>query len=309
MGQEIPLARLKGNDLSNGRVTTVSVDTRTSVGTGFGAWLVRFRHTAIDVINGFVSGRFVAWELFRSRLAESRQGTFLGLLSLFLPPLAVAAWATLIRQAKVINVPEFTDDMPYVAFVLLSMMLWMTFTESIMAPLDGVVMQLRSLAHTNYPVEAVTLARFAEIVFHFLFKLILIVAAGIWFQLPVSVTIVFAPIALLLLILFGMGIGLTLAPFHVLYRDVGQSLNTILTFWLFLTPVFFPVPKEGIVRWLFAINPVTPLLASTRELVTIGWLTQPIGFAIMAVVSVSLFVFGCVLLRRSVPILVEQSDS
>ena len=287
----------------------MSVELRSSVGAEIRAWLVRFRQSVIDVRKGFVSGRFVAWELFMSRLTESRQGAFLGLMSLFLPPLAVAAWATLIRHAKVINVPEVADDMPYAAFVLLSMMLWMTFTESIMAPLDGVVGQLRSLVHTSYPVEAVTLARFTEIVFHFLFKLILIVAAGIWFQLPVTWTIVFAPVALLLLILFGMGIGLVLAPFHVLYRDVGQSLNTIVTFWLFLTPVFFPVPADGVARWLFALNPVTPLLASTRELVTIGWLSQPIGFVVMAVVSVALFVFGCVLLRRSVPILVEQSDS
>ncbi|MBX9653380.1 ABC transporter permease [bacterium] len=287
----------------------MSVQVKTNSFPRLRAWFDRFKETTIEVKNGFVSGRFVAWELFISRLAESRQAAFFGLMSLFLPPLAVAAWATLIRHAKVINVPEVADDLPYPAFVLLSMMLWMTFTESIMAPLEGVVMQLRSLAHANYPIEAVTLARLGEVIFHFLFKLILIIGAGIWFKLPVSFMVIFAPIALLFMILFGMGIGLTLAPFHVLYRDVGQSLNTIITFWLFLTPVFFPVPTEGAASWLFALNPVTPLLSATRELATIGWITQPLGFVIMVLVSAGLFLFGCVLLRRSVPILVEQADS
>lgn len=261
------------------------------------------------VFSGYWHGRYVAWELFVSRLTESHQRSLLGMISLFFPLVATAMWATLIQHARVINSPDISDGMPYSAFVLLSLMLWMTFVESVMAPLEGILEQLRSLAHVNFPVEAVILARIVEVLFHFGVKLVLIVGVGIAFRLPVQATIVFAPFGLLFMILFGFSIGLFLAPFNVLFRDVGAALTPIMTCWLFLTPVLFPMPRDSFVATLFSLNPLTPLLGTTRELATLGTVSQPVGFAVMSVLSVLLFLLGSLFLRRAMPVLIEKTNS
>ncbi|MBR8826537.1 MAG: hypothetical protein DSM107014_01300 [Gomphosphaeria aponina SAG 52.96 = DSM 107014] len=51
--------------------------------------------------------------------------------------------------------------------------------------------------------------------------------------------------------------GLLLAPLGVLYQDVSRGL-TMLTGVLFLTPVVFPVPEQGLFAILVKLNPVTP---------------------------------------------------
>lgn len=268
----------------------------------------RLRRDAAQVGFGFRAGRFVAWELLVSRLAEQRRRSFLGWYSLWLPVLVTVAWATLIRHAKVISAPEVSDDLPYAAFVLLSMILWQTFVEAIFAPLEAVDEHLPSLAHANYPVEAVTLSRLGLVLVNLAVKLTLFFAAALYFRLHLSPTIFLAPLAALLLILFGMGIGLILAPFNVVYRDVSGSLQPITTFWLFVTPVLFPAPAEGWVAWLFRLNPVTPLLATTRELVALGTVSQPLGFATMACVAAAIFGLGSVTLRRTLPLLTEMAN-
>lgn len=272
-----------------------------------GAWR-RWSADTAAVLHGFKNGRFVAWEMFVSRLTEYRRLNYFGWFSLVLPVIATAAWATLVRHAKVINVPEVTDDMPYAAFVLLSMILWQTFVESISAPMDAVNEQLSSLAHANYPVEAMTLSRLGLIFVNLAIKLLLFVAAVIWFGLRIKATVWLAPAAMLMLVVFGMGIGLLLAPFNVFYRDVSAALQPVTTFWLFVTPVLFPAPSEGPVAWLFRYNPVTPLLATVRELTAVGAVSQPGGFVLMSCAAVVLFLVGCIALRRSVPLLVEMAN-
>lgn len=281
--------------------------TSSSSSAASGIWR-RLWDDAGAVVRGFTQGRFVARELLVTRLAEHHRQNYLGWFSLLLPVIATAAWATLVRHAKVINVPEVTDDMPYAAFVLLSMILWQTFVEAISAPLEALNEQLPSLAHANFPVEAVTLSRLGLVLVNLAIKLVLFAAAVVYFGLHIKATVLLAPVAALMLILFGLGLGLILAPFNVFYRDVSAALQPLTTFWLFVTPVLFPAPSEGWVAWLFRVNPATPLLATTRELTAVGAVSQPLGFAIMCCVAVGLFILGSIAVRRTVPLLVEMAN-
>jgi len=40
--------------------------------------------------------------------------------------------------------------------------------------------------------------------------------------------------------------------------------------WFYLTPVIYSLPTAGILALVAKINPVTPLLVTTRELITTG---------------------------------------
>jgi lipopolysaccharide transport system permease protein len=130
----------------------------------------------------------------------------------------------------------------------------------------------------------------------------------VWYGIPVTGWACLAPLALLLLIVFGMSIGLVLAPLNLFYEDISASLAAITTFWLFLTPVIVPTPTEGWASIVVRYNPVTPLLATTRELATLGNVSSPIGFGIMAAVTVALFLFGCIFFRSTLPLVVDQAN-
>jgi lipopolysaccharide transport system permease protein len=106
----------------------------------------------------------------------------------------------------------------------------------------------------------------------------LILGLFIWFQIPLSWSVLLAPVALIHLILLGTAIGLFLVPIGSLYGDIPKILAVIVTPWLLLTPVIYPVPKRGWFGAIVNINPVTPLLVTTRELATTGVVSDPTGF-------------------------------
>ncbi|MFO0947787.1 MAG: ABC transporter permease [Planctomycetota bacterium] len=251
--------------------------------------------------------RYLAWEILRRNIASQYRQSFLGVLLAFVPPLVITIWCTLINHAKVINIPSL--ELPYPAFVLMSMMLWTTFVEALYAPITGLSDELRSLSKASFPAEAVVLAHTGEVLFHFMIKLILIVGAIVWFSLPVTWTATLAPLGLILLIMLGVALGMILAPLNALYRDISKSLGAITTFWLFLTPVLFPVPTTGIAAVVVRLNPVTPLLVTTRDLVTFGNITDPVGFICTAVFTVCLFVVSCIFFRVALPIVIDRTNT
>jgi lipopolysaccharide transport system permease protein len=251
--------------------------------------------------------RYLAWEVMRRNVSGQYRQSLLGLFLAFVPPLIVTIWCTLIRHARVIDVG--TLDIAYPAFVLISMMLWLTFVEALNAPINGLVAELPALAKAIFPAEAIVIAHALEVLFHFGIKLILIVAAILWFQLPVSWTVIFAPLALVMLVLLGISLGMILAPINALYQDVSQSLAAVTTFWLFLTPVLFPVPKEGLASLIVKLNPVTPLLSTTRGLMTP---IEPIhwpSFIIVSVLTLVLFLASAIFFRVALPVVIDRTNA
>ncbi len=253
-----------------------------------------------------VASRHLAVEMLRRTLLTEYRSSFLGALLAFIPPLVTAAWCTLIQHARIIQDPKL--DLPYPAFVLLSMMLWTTFIESLNMPINRLIDELPMLARAAFPAEALVLAGMGEVIYHFGFKMILIVLAIWWYQLPVTGTVVLAPLGVLSLIVLGTALGVFLAPLNALVRDVSKTLTAVTTFWLFLTPVLFPPPTEGLAAKIVALNPVTPLLSATRDWVVAGQAQNPWGFVGVALGAWVLLVLALLWFRRAIPIVVDHSN-
>jgi lipopolysaccharide transport system permease protein len=244
--------------------------------------------------------------MVRDISAQYRQ-SFLGIIWAFLPPIFMATGFTLASNANVINVGK--TDLPYPAYVMFSTALWQTFVEALNGPVQAVTVAKPMLARVNFPREALILAKMGEVFFNFAIKLILIVALFIWFHISVSWTVILTPIALIHLVLLGTFIGILLAPFAVLYQDVSKALTLFTGFWLFLTPVVYPVPNAGIFGFLVNLNPVTPLLVTVRELATTGVVSEPWRFWIVSVITIVGLLLTWIGFRLAMPFVVERVSS
>ena len=187
--------------------------------------------------------------------------------------------------------------------------MWQTFVEAINGPVKAVTVAKPMLARVNFPREALILAKLGEVFFNFAIKLILIIGLFIWFRVPVSWTVILAPVALIHLIFLGTFIVVLLSPLGVLYQDVSKGLTLLTSFWLFLTPVVYPVPTEGVFGNIVKLNPVTPLLVTTRELTTTGTISEPIGFWIVSIITIIGLFLTWVGFRLAMPFVVERVSS
>jgi lipopolysaccharide transport system permease protein len=254
-----------------------------------------------------LASRELAWRLMVRDISAQYRQSFLGLAWAFLPPIVMATGFTLANQANVINVGE--TDLPYPAYVMFSTALWQTFVEALNGPIQAVTVAKPMLARVNFPREALILAKLGEVFFNFAIKLILIAALFIWFRVSVSWTVILSPVALIHLVLLGTFFGIFLAPLAVLYQDVSKGITLITGFWLFLTPVVYPVPTQGTFGFLVKLNPVTPLLVTARELATTGVISDPYRFWLVSIMTLTGLLLTWVVFRLAMPYVVERVSS
>lgn len=254
-----------------------------------------------------LESRGLAWRLMVRDISAQYRQSFFGLAWAFLPPIVMAVGFTLAGNAKVINIAS--TQLPYPAYVMFSMILWQTFVEALNGPVLAVANAKQMLARINFPREAIVLAKLGEVSFNFAVKFILIVAVFLWFQMPVTSAALLAPLALISLILLGTFFGLLLAPLGVLYQDVTQGLTVFTGLWLFLTPIIYPVPQSGTFATIVRLNPVTPLLVTTRELATTGIVSDPYRFLIVTAVTVAGLFITWVTFRLAMPFAIERVSS
>jgi lipopolysaccharide transport system permease protein len=254
-----------------------------------------------------LDSRELAWRLFiRDISAQYRQSLF-GVMWAFLPPIITALGLLVAKNAGAVNIAD--TDIPYPAYVMFSMSLWQTFVEALNGPIVAVSSAKSMMAKINFPKESIILAKLGEVFFNFGIKLILIVGLFIWFQIPVTWGTLLAMVALIHLIVLATGIGLLLAPIGALYGDVNKAIQLILPPWLLLTPVIYPTPKQGLFATIVNLNPVTPLLVTTRDLATSGVVANPTGFWVVSGVAFAVLLLAWILYRLAIPFIVERMSS
>jgi lipopolysaccharide transport system permease protein len=87
-------------------------------------------------------------------------------------------------------------------------------------------------------------------------------------------------------------VGMILAALNVAYRDFRYVIPFLVQFWLFATPVIYPVsivPAQW--RWLINLNPMAGLITGIRS----SLLNLPLSWTdiwISGAISIGLFVIG-----------------
>lgn len=260
-----------------------------------------------EMLMDLLASRELAWRLMVRDINVQYRQSFLGVLWAFLPPIITAMGLLVARNAGAVNVGN--TDIPYAAYVMFSMSLWQTFVESLSGPIAAVSLAKPMLAKINFPREAIILAKIGEVFFNFAIKLILIAGLFIWFRIPITWNVILAPVALIHLVLLGTSIGLFLAPIGALYTDIAKGIPLIVSPWLLLTPVIYPLPRTGVFASIVNLNPVTPLLVTTRDLATTGIVSNPSGFWVVSGLGFGLLLVAWLFYRLAMPFIVERMSS
>jgi lipopolysaccharide transport system permease protein len=255
-----------------------------------------------------LASRELAWQLFRRDISAQYRQSFLGIAWAIIPPMVAAASFTFARSNGIVNIGN--TDLPYPAYVMFSTALWQTFVESITLPMTLVGQAKMLLSKISFPREALILNGIAQVFFNFGFKLILIIALFVWFQIPVTWSVMLAPVGLIHLVILGSCLGLFLAPLNIVYQDFARGITLLTGLWLFLTPVVYPIPNgSGLFGNIVRLNPVTPLLVTTRELATTGVISNPLGFWIVSAIALIGLLVSWLVYRLSMPFVIERISS
>ena len=261
------------------------------------------RNMWIDLL----TSRELAWRLLVRNISAMYRQSILGYLWAFLPPVLTTVTFVFLKSQNIINIGE--TEIPYPAYVMIGTLLWQTFVNTLNSPKKIIRSSKSMLAKANFPREALILAGLGEVLFNFIIRIILMFIVFIAFQIRVPLTLFLSPLGILALMALGLMIGILLVPLGMLFQDIYRGLTIITSLWFFITPVVYPPPKVWPASLLTQVNPVSPLLITTREWLTTGTVSQPWSFIIVTFSAVLLLFIGWMIYRLAMPHLIERMSA
>ena len=260
-----------------------------------------------DIVADFFGGREVAWRLFLRNIRGLYRQTLLGLFWAILPPLANTAVWLFLRQQGVFDIGD--TGVNGAVYILTGMILWQTFTDSFQLPMDVLRRNESMIRKLRFSRESLLLVGVGEVLFDFAIRILLLIPAFLIFQVPIHATLLLMPLAVVLMIMWGMALGLFLMPVGSLYHDVGRFLGMALPFWMIVTPVIYVLPQNRFGELLVWLNPASPLLMLARDWTLLGTSTAPTAALVYALIAVPAFLLGLIVYRISMPILIERMSA
>ena len=198
--------------------------------------------------------RHLLWMFMWRNIKAQQKQTVLGILWIFIGPLASVAMMTVVFS-RMLNVPS--DGFPYPIFLFAGNFLWGQFSGATGGSMNSVVGSANFIQKVYFPRLLIPLSAATGGLINvcIVFPLILVVMLVLGY--PPLWTTVFCPLIILMVLATGLGIGLWLAPLQVVYRDVARIAGYGLSLGMYATPVIYPlsvIPERY--RLIASFNPM-----------------------------------------------------
>lgn len=260
-----------------------------------------------EMFRDLAAGRELAWRLAVRDLSAQYRQAFLGFAWAIILPLANTLVWIFLSGSGVVRVGD--TPIPYPLYVFSGTMLWAILMDAVNAPLRVTTASKAMLAKINFPREAIIVSGIYQTLFNGSIKIVLLIGVLLFTGLHFGWSLLLFPLGILSLILVGTAMGLLVTPVGMLYTDIGRALPLLMQFLMYVTPVVFPMPKSGLAGVVFTVNPLTPLILTTRD-----WLTDmpseyPFYFLAVNVVTLCLLLAFWIAYRLAMPILIERMSA
>jgi ABC-type polysaccharide/polyol phosphate export permease len=184
----------------------------------------------------------------------------------------------------------------YPAYLLCGLLAWTFFAQSTLSAMRQLVWG-SGLLHKIYvprTVFAVTaiLTGIVNLALALIPLLLVILLSG----LQPWPTVLFTPVAILLLGAFALGVGLLLSTLAAHFADVGELYELLLPILLYLTPIIYPadILPPWARRWFVDVNPLSRLIDLFRQPLFEGSWPDPAAILAGALWAVATLLVGWV---------------
>jgi len=257
-----------------------------------------------DTLRDLVGSHFIAFQLAKRDVSAQYRQSYLGILWLFITPLATAGIWIFLNASGTIALAD--TGIPYSVYAFSGTLIWSIIIEAINSPTSATNAARGIISKINFPKEALILSGIYKLCFNSMVKIVLLLLFVFAFGVGFHWSLLLFPLTLLVAIIVGTAIGLLITPIGLLYSDVSRLLTMGLSLIMYATPVVYVIPKTGILKTMMELNPFTALVSTIRATVTGQEYEFLSYFIVLGSVGVVLFFVGLVIYRVSIPVIVER---
>lgn len=183
------------------------------------------------------------------------------------PVLSVIVYVTVF--GGIANIP--TDGVPPMLFYLLGIAVWGYFASCVSATSNSFVSNADIFGKVYFPRIIMPLVAVTTNLLSFAIQLAIFAVLYIYYvatgtELVIHWQIVLFPLFVALLAFMAVGFGMIFSSMTTKYRDLQIMLAKIISLWVYITPVIYPlsmVSNEKL-NLAMSLNPVTPVMEAIK---------------------------------------------
>lgn len=193
-----------------------------------------------------------------------------------------------------------SDNVPYPIFNYSAMIAWTYFANTIASSGNSLIQESGLISKVYFPRLIAPLSPALAFLLDFAIAFIVLIGMMLYYQIYPTIMTLLLPFLVLLMMFTASGVGMFLAALNANYRDIRYTISFLVQFWMFASPVVYPVsmiPEKY--HLLYAINPMAGVIEGFRSalLGTVAFPTQML--LVSTLVSVVLFIAGALYFRQT----------
>ncbi|MBI4927632.1 MAG: ABC transporter permease [Anaerolineae bacterium] len=161
----------------------------------------------------------------------------------------------------------------YPAYVLSALIAWTFFSQSSSVAINALVWGGDLFQRIYIPRSVFAVSAIGTGLINLLLSMVPLIVVTLVIRIPLHPTLLLAPVAMLLLAMFSLGVGLLISTIGIYFADVVEMYQIILSAWFYVTPIIYTsdILPAGLRNWL-QFNPMLHLIELFRALVFYGTL-------------------------------------
>jgi lipopolysaccharide transport system permease protein len=193
-----------------------------------------------------------------------------------------------------------SDGIPYPIFNYSAMVAWTYFANAVSFSGNSLVQESALVSKVYFPRLITPLAPVIAFLLDFAIAFVILIGMMLYYRIYPTVVTVLLPLLVILIMLTAGGVGMFLAALNAKYRDIRYTIPFLVQFWMFASPVVYPVSMiPAKYHLIYAINPMAGVIEGFRSalLGTVAFPTEMV--LISSFVSIILFIIGALYFRRT----------
>jgi lipopolysaccharide transport system permease protein len=192
-----------------------------------------------------------------------------------------------------------SDGLPYSIFAYTALLPWNYFSQAISRSGASLVSAANLISKVYFPRLLMPVSAAMAPLIDFAIAFVVLVGMMRWYGIAPSWAMFAVPLFLLMALFAALAVGLWLSALNVRYRDVGHAIPFLIQFWMFASPVAYPVslvPEKW--RLLYSLNPMAGVIEGFRWALLGKEIPEFGVMAVSALVVLAMFIGGLIYFSR-----------
>ena len=193
-----------------------------------------------------------------------------------------------------------SDGIPYPIFSYSALVAWTYFANAVSNSGNSLISNAGLISKVYFPRLITPLSPVLAFLLDFAIAFVILIAMMLYYHIYPTIMTLFLPLLVILMMFTASGVGMFLAALNANYRDIRYTIGFLLQFWMFASPVVYPVSMlPDKYHLIYAINPMAGVIEGFRSalLGTVAFPTQML--LISTLVSTILFIAGALYFKRT----------